>query len=62
VAIFRYYELCGYSCSFTSRWTACSDIGWACSTGGGEERCIHDFGWGKLKEGDDLEDLDKMGG
>lgn len=61
MAIFRYYELCAWSCSLTSICTACSDIGWACSTGGGEEGRIQDFGFGKLKEGDHLEDIGKLG-
>jgi hypothetical protein len=31
-------------------------MGWACSTYGGKERCIQEFGWGDPSEGDHLGD------
>jgi hypothetical protein len=32
------------------------EMGWACSTYGGKERCTQEFGWGDLGEGDHLGD------
>jgi len=31
-------------------------MGGTCNTYGGEERCIQGFGWGNLRERDNLED------
>jgi len=31
-----------------------NEMGWVCGTYGGDERCMHSFGWGNLRERDTL--------